>query len=141
MENWGLITGRTSVFLLDPKRSDLKAKKRVATVQSHEVAHMWFGNITTMEWWNYLYLNEGFATLVCFRFELTMYFSVSSLMFRWEKLSFLVRLISFPKLLDSLMFLTIDKQVHTALINQICNLTNTGSSRSGDQTRSSSRST
>jgi len=64
MENWGLITGRTSVFLLDPKRGDLKAKKRVATVQSHEVAHMWFGNITTMEWWNYLYLNEGFATLV-----------------------------------------------------------------------------
>ena len=69
MENWGLITGRTSVFLLDPKRTDLKAKKRVATVQSHEVAHMWFGNITTMEWWNYLYLNEGFATLVCLRFE------------------------------------------------------------------------
>lgn len=64
MENWGLITGRTSVFLLDPKRSDLRSKKRVATVQSHEVAHMWFGNITTMEWWNYLYLNEGFATLM-----------------------------------------------------------------------------
>jgi len=64
MENWGLITGRTSVFLLDPNRGDLKAKKRVATVQSHEVAHMWFGNIATMEWWNYLYLNEGFATLV-----------------------------------------------------------------------------
>ncbi|KAF9533368.1 leucyl aminopeptidase [Crepidotus variabilis] len=64
MENWGLITGRTSVFLLDPERGDLKAKKRVATVQSHEVAHMWFGNITTMEWWNYLYLNEGFATLM-----------------------------------------------------------------------------
>ena len=42
MENWGLITGRTSVFLLDPKRSDLRSKKRVATVQSHEVAHMWY---------------------------------------------------------------------------------------------------
>ncbi|CAA7267619.1 unnamed protein product [Cyclocybe aegerita] len=64
MENWGLITGRTSVFLLDPERGDLQAKKRVASVQSHEVAHMWFGNITTMEWWNYLYLNEGFATLM-----------------------------------------------------------------------------
>ncbi|KAF6764898.1 leucyl aminopeptidase [Ephemerocybe angulata] len=58
MENWGLITGRTSVFLLDPERADQASKKRVATVQSHEVAHMWFGNITTMEWWNYLYLNE-----------------------------------------------------------------------------------
>ncbi|EAU88167.2 leucyl aminopeptidase [Coprinopsis cinerea okayama7 len=64
MENWGLITGRTSVFLLDPERADQQSRKRVATVQSHEVAHMWFGNITTMEWWNYLYLNEGFATLM-----------------------------------------------------------------------------
>ncbi|KXN83489.1 Aminopeptidase 2, mitochondrial [Leucoagaricus sp. SymC.cos] len=64
MENWGLITGRTNAFLLDPKKADLQAKKQIAATQSHEVAHMWFGNITTMEWWNYLYLNEGFATLV-----------------------------------------------------------------------------
>ncbi|GLB35338.1 putative aminopeptidase [Lyophyllum shimeji] len=64
MENWGLITGRTNAFLLDPEKADLQAKKQVATTQSHEVAHMWFGNITTMEWWNYLYLNEGFATLM-----------------------------------------------------------------------------
>ncbi|ETW82731.1 Metallo peptidase M1 [Heterobasidion irregulare TC 32-1] len=64
MENWGLITGRTSAFLLDPERADMLAKKRVAVTQSHEVAHMWFGNITTMEWWNYLYLNEGFATVM-----------------------------------------------------------------------------
>ncbi|KAJ4001405.1 leucyl aminopeptidase [Lentinula boryana] len=59
MENWGLITGRTSALLLDPRKADLAAKKRVVVVQSHEVAHMWFGNITTMEWWDYLYLNEG----------------------------------------------------------------------------------
>ncbi|KAG2116512.1 uncharacterized protein F5147DRAFT_673191 [Suillus discolor] len=64
MENWGLITGRTSAFLLDPKNADVAAKKRVTTFQSHEVAHMWFGDITTMEWWDYLYLNEGFATLM-----------------------------------------------------------------------------
>ncbi|KAL1709873.1 hypothetical protein EV121DRAFT_252475 [Schizophyllum commune] len=64
MENWGLITGRTSVFLLDPERADLQAKTWVASVQSHEVAHMWFGNITTMKWWDNLYLNEGFATLM-----------------------------------------------------------------------------
>lgn len=64
MENWGLITGRTNAFLLDPKKADLQAKKQIASTQSHEVAHMWFGNITTMEWWNYLYLNEGFATLM-----------------------------------------------------------------------------
>ncbi|KAK7043674.1 Aminopeptidase 2 mitochondrial [Paramarasmius palmivorus] len=64
MENWGLITGRTRSFLLDPKSADVKSKKLVVTVQSHEVAHMWFGNITTMAWWDYLYLNEGFATLM-----------------------------------------------------------------------------
>lgn len=64
MENWGLITGRTAVFLLDPKSTNLAAKKTVASTQSHEVAHMWFGDITTMAWWDNLYLNEGFATLM-----------------------------------------------------------------------------
>ncbi|OAX41307.1 hypothetical protein K503DRAFT_848469 [Rhizopogon vinicolor AM-OR11-026] len=63
MENWGLITGRTSAFLLDPERADMAAKKRVTFFQSHEVAHMWFGDITTMEWWDYLYLNEGQSTI------------------------------------------------------------------------------
>ncbi|KAI6036643.1 hypothetical protein BKA83DRAFT_4165803 [Pisolithus microcarpus] len=62
----GLITGRTSAFLLDPDRVDVAMRKRVTVFQSHEVAHMWFGNITTMEWWDYLYLNEGFATLVIY---------------------------------------------------------------------------
>lgn len=41
MENWGLITGRTNAFLLDPKNADLQAKKQIASTQSHEVAHMW----------------------------------------------------------------------------------------------------
>ncbi|PPQ87694.1 hypothetical protein CVT25_011461 [Psilocybe cyanescens] len=58
MENWGLIIGRMSGLLLDSKRTDIRAKKGVVSMQSHEVAHMWFGNITTMEWWNNLYLNE-----------------------------------------------------------------------------------
>ena len=64
MENWGLIIGSSSLLLLDPEHADLKTKTWVATVQSHEIAHMWFGNITTMKWWDNLYLNEGFATLV-----------------------------------------------------------------------------
>ncbi|KAJ6546483.1 leucyl aminopeptidase [Mycena vulgaris] len=63
--NWGLITGRTSALLLDPAKSDISAKRYVAMTQSHEVAHMWFGNVVTMKWWDNLYLNEGFATLVC----------------------------------------------------------------------------
>ncbi|KAJ6455781.1 leucyl aminopeptidase [Mycena sanguinolenta] len=57
--NWGLITGRTTALLLDPAKADVHAKKYVAVTQSHEVAHMWFGNITTMKWWDNLYLNEG----------------------------------------------------------------------------------
>lgn len=48
MENWGLITGRTSALLLDPKKADIAAKKRVAVVQSHEVAHMWC--VFLLEW-------------------------------------------------------------------------------------------
>ncbi|KAH9030817.1 leucyl aminopeptidase [Lactarius hengduanensis] len=63
MENWGLIIGQATACLVDPENADIAAKKRIAGTQSHEVAHMWFGNITTMKWWDNLYLNEGFATL------------------------------------------------------------------------------
>ncbi|KAI0674766.1 hypothetical protein C8Q78DRAFT_498501 [Trametes maxima] len=64
MENWGLIVGRTQCFLHDPESDDLHNNQYVASMVSHEVGHMWFGDITTMEWWDNLYLNEGFATLV-----------------------------------------------------------------------------
>ncbi|POY75780.1 hypothetical protein BMF94_1093 [Rhodotorula taiwanensis] len=64
MENWGLITGRTSLYLWDPKKSGLQAKKGIVSTQSHEVAHQWFGNVVTMEWWDNLWLNESFATLM-----------------------------------------------------------------------------
>ncbi|KAF8162440.1 leucyl aminopeptidase [Mycena galopus ATCC 62051] len=63
MENWGLITGRASGYLL-PDPSMLRLRKEIVALQTHEIAHMWFGNITTMSWWTYLYLNEGFATLI-----------------------------------------------------------------------------
>jgi len=66
MENWGLITGRTYGFLLDSDRADIASKKRVVGYQGHEVAHMWFGNITTPEWWDNLYLNEGAFNLFGF---------------------------------------------------------------------------
>ena len=64
MENWGLITGRTTGFLVDPGREDVGGKRAVASMVCHEISHMWFGNITTMEWWDSLFLNEGFATWV-----------------------------------------------------------------------------
>lgn len=64
MENWGLITGRTTVYLYDPEKSGIAGQKRTAGVQSHEVAHQWFGNLVTMRFWDNLWLNEAFATLM-----------------------------------------------------------------------------
>ena len=95
MENTGCVTYREALLLVDPSQATQPELENVADVVAHELAHQWFGNLVTMQWWNGIWLNEAFATFMAL-------LTIDAWRPEWERWAAFARICSGAKEIDAL---------------------------------------
>lgn len=111
MENWGAITSREAVLVVPPDAS-VSDHRRAAHTETHEIAHMWFGDLVTMEWWDDLWLNESFATFMDHKMTERLHPD-------WDAWTDCLRRHTFPSLDSDALSSTHTIQAHVRTVNEM----------------------